>query len=157
VFFTKPSNFDFKRGSDRGVQFANKLHKPNIKIMRVISTKVHGVMDYLMGVLLIAAPWLLNFNRDGAETWIPVILGVGVIVYSLMTDYELSISKTLSMKTHLTLDIASGIFLAASPWIFGFNDYVYLPHLILGIVEVGVGAMTETTPRHGYARTHHAR
>ncbi len=125
--------------------------------MRVISTKVHGVMDYLMGVLLIAAPWLLNFNRDGAETWIPVILGVGVIVYSLMTDYELSISKTLSMKTHLTLDIASGIFLAASPWIFGFNDYVYLPHLILGIVEVGVGAMTETTPRHGYARTHHAR
>ena len=124
--------------------------------MRVISTKVHGVMDYLMGVLLIAAPWLLNFARNGAETWVPVILGVGVILYSLITDYELSMAKTLSMKTHLTLDILSGIFLAASPWIFGFNEYVYLPHLILGILEVGAGFMTETAPRHGYTTTHHA-
>lgn len=113
-------------------------------------------MDYLMGVLLIAAPWLLNFNRDGAETWVPVILGVGVILYSLITDYELSISKTISMKTHLTLDVLSGIFLAASPWIFGFNDYVYLPHLILGIAEIGAGLMTETTSRHGYTTSHHA-
>jgi hypothetical protein len=130
--------------------------KNKIKVMRVISTKVHGVMDYLMGVLLIAAPWLLNFNRNGAETWVPVILGVGVILYSLITDYELSMAKTLSMKTHLTLDILSGIFLAASPWIFGFSEYVYLPHLILGILEVGAGAMTETAPRHGYSTTHHA-
>jgi hypothetical protein len=122
--------------------------------MKVISTKVHGVMDYLMGVILVAAPWLLNFNRDGAETWVPVILGVGVILYSLITDYELSVAKTLSMKTHLTLDVLSGIFLAASPWIFGFNDYVYLPHLILGILEIGAGTMTETSPRHGYTTSH---
>jgi hypothetical protein len=42
--------------------------------MKVITTKVHGVMDYLMGVILIAAPWLLNFNRDGAETWVRLFL-----------------------------------------------------------------------------------
>ena len=124
--------------------------------MKVISTKVHGILDYLVGVILIAAPWLLNFNRDGAETWVPVILGVGVILYSLITDYELSISKTISMKTHLTLDVLSGIFLAASPWIFGFNDYVYLPHLIFGILEIGAGTMTETRPKHGYSTTGHA-
>jgi hypothetical protein len=124
--------------------------------MKVISTKVHGVMDYLMGVILIAAPWLLNFNRGGAETWVPVVLGAGVILYSLITDYELSISKTLSMKTHLTLDVLSGIFLAASPWIFGFNDFVYLPHLVFGILEIGAGAMTETSARHRYTTSHNA-
>src|SRR5687768_5597690 len=122
--------------------------------MKVISTKVHGVMDYLMGVILIAAPWLFNFNRDGAETWVPVILGVGVILYSLLTNYELSISKTISMRTHLMLDLVSGIFLAASPWLLGFSDYVYLPHLILGIFEIGAVLMTETAPSRAASHRH---
>lgn len=114
--------------------------------MKIISTRVHGVLDYLMGVLLIASPWLFDFARGGAETWIPVILGAGTIVYSLMTDYELSLSRSLSMRTHLNLDLFSGIFLAASPWIFGFNDYVYAPHLVLGILEIGAVLMTSTVP-----------
>jgi SPW repeat len=119
--------------------------------MRVLSTKVHGVIDYLMGIILIAAPWLLKFDREGAETWVPVVLGVGAILYSLFTDYELSVRRVIPMRTHLTLDILSGVFLALSPWLFGFHEYVYLPHLILGIIEVAAGLMTETAPKHaGY-------
>jgi hypothetical protein len=53
--------------------------------MRFIPTKTHGYLDYIMAVVLIAAPWILGFNRGGAETWVPVILGAGVIVYSLLT------------------------------------------------------------------------
>lgn len=114
--------------------------------MRIISTRVHGVLDYLVGGLLIASPWLFDFARGEAETWVPVILGAGAILYSLMTDYEYSLSRSISMKTHLNLDLFSGIFLAASPWIFGFNDYVYVPHLVLGILEIGAALMTSTVP-----------
>jgi hypothetical protein len=114
--------------------------------MRVISTKAHGVLDYLMGILLIASPWLFNFYMGAAETWIPVILGAAVILYSLVTNYEMSISPVISMRTHLTLDLLSGILLAASPWIFGFSESVFLPHLILGILEIGASLMTELTP-----------
>ena len=106
----------------------------NANVMNIIPTKVHGVLDYLMGAILIAAPWILDFNRGGAETWVPVILGAGVILYSLFTDYEYSISKSIPMKTHLTLDVISGVFLAASPWIFGFSEFVYLPHLTFGVL-----------------------
>jgi hypothetical protein len=113
--------------------------------MRFISTKVHGVLDYLMGLFLIASPWIFDFARGGAETWVPVVLGAGAIVYSLFTDYEYSMSRKLSMSTHLALDLWSGVFLAASPWIFGFAEYVYLPHLILGIAEIGASLMTEKT------------
>lgn len=122
--------------------------------MKIISTRVHGVLDYLVGALLIAAPWLFDFNRGGAETWVPVVLGAGVILYSLFTNYEYSVSKSIPMKIHLTLDVISGIFLAASPWIFGFNEFVYLPHLIFGILEIGAGAMTDTNP--GYVGHTHA-
>lgn len=114
--------------------------------MRIISTKIHGVLDYLMGVLLIAAPWIFDFARGGAETWVPVALGSATIVYSLLTDYEWGAARVLSMRGHLTIDLLSGIFLAASPWIFGFEEYVYLPHLLLGIAEIGASLMTEQTP-----------
>ena len=129
--------------------------------MGFIPTKVHGVMDYIMGILLIASPWLFDFNRGGMETWIPVILGVGALVYSVMTDYELGLTRTLTMPTHLTLDLVSGILLAVSPWIFGFADYVYLPHLLLGIIEIGVSLMTKREPsnegqREGRGRMAHS-
>ncbi len=118
--------------------------------MKIISTKVHGILDYLMGVILIASPWLFNFADGSAKMWIPIILGGSALVYSLMTNYELGVVKTLSMKTHLTLDIMSGIFLAASPWIFGFADTVYMPHLIFGILEIGASLMTKTQPEGNY-------
>jgi hypothetical protein len=114
--------------------------------MRFIPTKVHGYLDYAVGLLLIVAPWLLDFARGGAETWVPVALGASAIIYSLITDYELGAFRQISMRTHLGLDLFSGIFLAASPWLFGFADYVYLPHLILGILEIGASLMTKTTP-----------
>lgn len=114
--------------------------------MRFLSTRVHGYMDYLMGALLIAAPWLLDFDRGGAETWVPVVLGAGVILYSLMTDYELGAIKALSMRTHLWLDGLGGALLAASPWLFDFDEYVWLPHLVLGLLEIGAALTTETVP-----------
>ncbi|HUC82664.1 MAG TPA: SPW repeat protein [Flavisolibacter sp.] len=117
--------------------------------MRFLSTKVHGYLDYIVGALLIAAPWLLDFDRGGAETWVPVIMGAGAIIYSLLTDYELGATRGISMRTHLTLDLMSGILLAASPWIFGFADYVYLPHLVLGIFEIGASLMTSRHPVYG--------
>lgn len=114
-------------------------------------------MDYLVGVILIAAPWLLDFARGGAETWVPVLLGAGTIIYSLMTDYELGLSRNISMGTHLTLDLWAGILLAASPWLFGFSEYVYLPHLIVGILEIGASLVTERTPSAATHRVHDRR
>jgi hypothetical protein len=125
--------------------------------MRIIGTKTHGYMDYMMGVLLIAAPWLFDFNRGGAETWIPVILGAGAIAYSLFTDYEMGAVRQISMRTHLGLDLVSGILLAVSPWLFGFSDYVWAPHLVLGIIEIGAALMTKREPSTERHTRHHHR
>ena len=106
--------------------------------MRVIPSKMHGVLDYAVGMLLIVIPWLAGFARGGAETWIPVILGVAALLYSLVTNYELGRWKLLSFKTHLVIDFMSGVLLASSPWLFGFSEEVYMPHLVLGILEMVV-------------------
>ena len=114
--------------------------------MRFISTKVHGILDYTVGLLLIATPWLLGFAEGGAETWVPVSLGIGALVYSLFTNYELGAIRKIPMSGHLTLDFMSGLFLAASPWLFDFEERVYLPHLILGIFEMVAALTTSKIP-----------
>ena len=114
--------------------------------MRFIPTRIHGFLDYLMGALLIVAPWLFGFAAGGAETWVPVVLGVGALLYSLLTDYELGAVKVLSMSAHLWLDVLSGSLLAVSPWLFGFSDFVVWPHLILGLLEVAAAITTRRVP-----------
>jgi SPW repeat len=110
--------------------------------MRIIPTRVHGMIDYGFGVLLIIAPFLLGFATGGAEQWVPTILGIAIIGMSLMTDYELSLARVVPMPIHLGVDVLGGILLAASPWLFGFSGRIYLPHFILGLVEIGTALMT---------------
>jgi hypothetical protein len=119
--------------------------------MRFIPTKIHGLLDYVVGMALITAPWIFNFSDtaktgDSAKNLIPIILGAAAILYSLFTDYEWGVARKLPMSVHLTLDFLSGALLAASPWLFGFADEVYLPHLIIGIFEIGAALMTRLQP-----------
>ncbi|MCB5176063.1 MULTISPECIES: SPW repeat domain-containing protein [Microvirga] len=114
--------------------------------MRFLSTRVHGIIDYLTGGLLIVAPWLFGFADGTAAQWVPVLLGVAIILMSLMTDYEVSVAKVIPMGAHLAVDGLGGALLAVSPWLFGFADRTYLPHLIIGIAEIGLSLVTRTHP-----------
>ena len=119
--------------------------------MKIIPTFVHGISDYLGGILLLVAPNLLGFaDIGGAAVWVPRILGVIVLLQSIMTNYELGLMKTLPMKMHLTNDYVAGVVLAASPWVFGFADQpsnAWMPHLILGILIFVTSLMTDPQPR----------
>ena len=112
--------------------------------MNVINTKVHGVMDYLLGAMLMASPWLFGFYRGGLESSVPMLIGAGTLLYSLITNYELGIANAISMKTHLILDVISGLFLIASPWLLGFHNTVYLPHVVIGVLEIVVVAFSSS-------------
>jgi hypothetical protein len=117
--------------------------------MRFIPTRFHGFLDYIVGVVLIAAPWIFQFSDNTAATVVPIVLGVGLIVYSLFTDYELGVARVLPMPVHLLFDIAAGTILALSPWIFGFADEsanVWVPHLLAGIAAVVLGLVTLKHP-----------
>ena len=121
--------------------------------IRFLPTSVHGVLDYLVGIALIAAPWIFGFAYvGGAAVYVPIILGIALILYSLVTKYELGIPgiKFLPMPYHLVIDFVAAAFLAASPWIFGFASKplnVWLPHLVVGIVVILVVLVSQTHPR----------
>lgn len=120
-----------------------------------LPTRIHGMLDYLLGALLIASPWLFGFADGGAEQWAPVVLGVSVLLYSLFTDYEMGAVKKLQMPAHLMLDALGGLLLAASPWMLGFDERVWMPHVVFGLIEAATAAVTNTVP--GYERRRAAR
>lgn len=114
--------------------------------MRFMSTRMHGLADYLVGVLLIIAPYIFGFATGGVEQWLPMLLGLGVIVYSMLTRYEWGLMPVIRMPVHLALDGGGGLLLAVSPWLFGFADVVWAPHLIVGLIEIGAALTTSTRP-----------
>ncbi len=119
----------------------------------MIATKTHGLMDYLMGIVLVLSPFVLGFATGGVAMWLPIIIGIAVILYSMFTDYEYGASPNISMRTHLGLDIAGGLILAISPWLFGFVNIVFWPHLILGLAVVVTGLMTDKVPQRAPKRS----
>jgi hypothetical protein len=114
--------------------------------VKYISTRTHGVLDYLAGALLIVAPYILDFADGTTAQWLPQISGAALIGAPLLTDYELGAVRMIPMPVHLLLDVTAGALLLTSPWLFGFADHVLWPHVVLGLFEIGVGSMTRTTP-----------
>ena len=114
--------------------------------MRFLPTRIHGALDYATGVLLIVAPWLFGFANGGAAQWVPVVLGVGVIGVALLTAYEWGMAKVIPMPVHLGIDLASGLLLLVSPWLFGFAALIWWPHVVIGLFEVGASLITQTVP-----------
>lgn len=113
----------------------------------MITTRTHGVIDYITGIALILAPYLYGFANGEIEQWLPQVLGTLTIVMSLITQYELSVAKIIPLPVHLGVDILSGILLAASPWLFDFADVIWWPHLVVGLLEIVVPLMTDRQKR----------
>ena len=123
--------------------------------MRFIPTKFHAPLDYIVGVALIASPWIFQFSDLAAATVIPIVLGIGLILYSLFTDYELGVWRMFPMAVHNLIDIAAGAFLAASPWLFGFADEgadVWGVFLVVGLAAIFLGLTTKQEGGYSYRR-----
>ena len=115
--------------------------------MRIVSTKTHGVLDYLTSATLLAVPKALGLEDVPTSARALKLAGGGATAYSLLTDYELGVAKLLPMPVHLALDAASGALLASSPWLFGFarnGTRYWLPHVLVGTQEILAAATTKT-------------
>lgn len=124
--------------------------------MPAFSTRVHAILDLLVAAALVSAPWWAGFFGSNAETWVALAAGFTLAAYTLATDHELGVVKRLQMTLHLWIDGLAGLFVAASPWVFSFDQRVWLPHLVLGILLLGLAILSQTIPgyeRRGTART----
>jgi hypothetical protein len=112
----------------------------------------HGVIEYAIGVLLIAAPFLFSFTADAA-TAVSIIAGVIVLVIAASTAMTTGLIKSIPVQAHVMMDYVLAAVLIASPFLFGFTDdgTATAFFIVLGVVHllltIGTRFMGEDKPQ----------
>jgi hypothetical protein len=111
--------------------------------MKPISTRTHGIIDYAYGGMLIALPFLMQWDRRAAQ--LSIGAGLATLGVTLMTNFELGLLRLLPMRAHLAMDAAENSMLMSAPKMLGDSDATAGRILAaLGAVGAAVGAMTQT-------------
>lgn len=110
--------------------------------MKFISSKVHTIIGLIVGIILLFAPSIFGFNDNSSAMSVTMAVGAFIIVSELVTTSRISPIKLIPMRIHLIIDYITGALLILSPWLFGFSDAVWLPHVIVGILIIGYAIYT---------------
>jgi hypothetical protein len=107
-------------------------------IHRSIGAVSHGILDYALGILLLAAPSVVGFAGIQAK-WSYIFGGV-LLVMAILTRYPLGIIKVVGLGIHGFVELLLAICLIAAPWYGNFargvlsrNFYVMLGVLMLAL------------------------
>jgi len=105
------------------------MKMPNFK-----KIKLHNYVDYILGLLLVAAPFIFQMKIESIESKIIVTTGLAVIFVNVITSHKLGLAKIISKKMHHKIDLFLGWFLVVSPLLFGFFGSIVFPHFLLGFI-----------------------
>jgi hypothetical protein len=101
--------------------------------LRFVPTLTHGLVDNLLGILMAISPWIFDFHAVRGEAVLaPILFGGLLIASGLLTRHEMGLANLLGMRAHLVIDVVLGLLLALSPFVLGFSDRVFLPHVLAG-------------------------
>src|SRR3954463_10769082 len=120
---------------------------------RPVDATLHGVVDYTAGTTLLTVfPKVAGIEGTRSARQIRTA-GAIHAGYSTLTDYPLGVVKVLPYKAHLALDAIGAIALAATPFLTGqFKRGAdqWVPHVALGLFELGSLAITDPPGRGDY-------
>ncbi len=112
--------------------------------MKIISSSVHGIIDYLAAIALIVGPFLLfPSTTDALTKFIPVAAGVALIIYSLITDYSAGARRLIPFPVHLAIDFTAGAAFVVLAFILGLSGVPQLFYLVMGGAVILVVLLTD--------------
>jgi hypothetical protein len=114
--------------------------------MRFIPTSVHGLADYIVGLIVVGLPFY--YGLTGTSRVAFVTLGLLAICYSLLTDYELGLLRVLRIRFHLLLDALFGLALLAAPTLLHLPNDSRIPVYVIGVLSLFL-ALTTQIRAHG--------
>ena len=102
-------------------ELTDQMTEMTAGVPKVIDPTTHAVLDYLTAGTFIAMGFGL-MNRNRAAAGLAFANGFAVLGLSLMTDYPGGVFRTLSFKTHGTIDVLQAGMSALGPMMLGFAD-----------------------------------
>ena len=122
------------------------MNVPTMNVPKPISTKMHGVLDYLTVGFALAFPRVLNCNKTFTDA--VTMLALGKLGYGLLSRHELAAHKWIPMPAHLAMDAVGGAALCALPFLTGEDDPAAVACAIgMGVFDIVAAPLTETEMR----------
>jgi hypothetical protein len=81
---------------------------------------VHGVLEYIVGALFIAAPFLFNFDHNSAIA-ASVVAGLALLAFTATSALPTGLVRQITPGVHVTVDLVFAVLLVALPFILGFR------------------------------------
>jgi hypothetical protein len=108
-----------------------------------ISPKIHGVLDYTTSAAVMAMPRVMKFPKRA--TRLCDALATGYTGLSAVTNYPLSVRRTVPFKAHGATELAIAAALPAMPWLLGFANNKAARNFCFGLtaLTVVVAALTD--------------
>lgn len=88
--------------------------------MKIVSMRLHGVLDYLLAAYFFLAPFLFAFTSPRAQI-VSFVVGGTVLVLALLTRYPLGVLRVIPFSVHGAIEFVGAFALMAMPWIAGFQ------------------------------------
>lgn len=120
-----------------------------------IPASLHGLIEYVAGVLFIVAPLVLEYD-SGTATGVSVAVGVVILVVAASSALPTGLISKIPVPAHVTLDYVLAAFLIAAPFLFGFSDESAPTafFIVLGIAHLLITIGTRFLPDRGGSPEH---
>lgn len=109
---------------------------------------VHGVLEYVVGVLFIAAPFLFSFEHNAA-TAASLVVGLVLLAFTASSALPTGLVSSVPIGVHVTVDLVLAVLLVALPFVLGFTDEGAPTALfiVVGVLHLLVTIATRFTPQ----------
>jgi hypothetical protein len=87
--------------------------------MHVLSPKIHGVLDYVVVLIFLAAPRSLGLT--GVAAFLSYALAAIHLGLTVLTDFPMGVVKAVPVLLHGWIELAVGPALIAAPWVLGLT------------------------------------
>jgi uncharacterized membrane protein HdeD (DUF308 family) len=107
------------------------------------------MVEPLVAIVLIVAPWLFGFDDVTSATVVSVAVGAAMLVGGLMTRWRYSLVKLIPLRVHFYWDLLLGVILIAAPFVLGDSDNGAATRflVIVGVLELLTAVATDWDER----------
>lgn len=111
--------------------------------MKIITPRIHGLLDYAAVALFLNGPTLFVFHGASAKTsyW----LCAATLLLAGFTKMPYGAFKMIPFRLHGFIELGVGALLLAAPWLFGFSENVAgrIFFLAMGALTFVIFALTD--------------
>jgi hypothetical protein len=110
---------------------------------------LHGILEYVVGVLFIAAPFLFGFSDKPAPTAAALVVGLLLLAFTATSDLPTGLVRSITPGIHATVDFVLAVVLVALPFVLGFTEQGRATALfiVVGVLHLLMTIATRFSPR----------